>query len=314
MSGNKTVLMTGTTGFLGSHIAEELISNGYDVIAFKRESSNLSRCKDFNDKIIWINFESTKEFVEDIRLRNPEILIHAAWNGVKSIDREDWFEQEKNLTLLVELLKFSKELAIKKIVALGSQAEYGHFNEPIDETNQCEPYSAYGCIKNCASQVLRCYANENNMQWYWLRLFSVFGPREDNNWLIPSAINNLLNNKEMKLTACQQEYDYLYVKDFVKSIQTVIEQSEDHSGIYNLSTGHPNKLADLMHFLELRISPKQKILDFGAIPYRENQVMKMVGIPTKFQTTFRQEPLFSIEEALIATIDYYKNLQGNSNE
>ena len=314
MSGNKTILLTGASGFIGSHIAEHLIANDYIVIAVKRETSNLSRCNDFKDEIIWINFETFQENIEDIRLRSPEILIHAAWGGVKSSDREDWTEQANNLSLLTEMLRLSKELSIKKIIALGSQAEYGQFNDPIDETHLCEPYSAYGCLKNCASQVLQCFAKENNMQWYWLRLFSVFGPREEKKWLIPSVINNLLNHTEMKLTACQQEYDYLYVKDFAKSIQTIIEHSEDYSGIYNLSTGYANKLADIIHFLELKISSKQKILNIGAIPYRPNQVMKMVGNPAKFQATFRQRPEYQIEDALSETIDFYKNQQYNDIE
>jgi nucleoside-diphosphate-sugar epimerase len=314
MSGNKTILLTGATGFLGSHIAEHLIANGYCVIAIKRASRNLSRCKDFNDKLIWINYERIQEEIESIRVKRPDILIHAAWNGVKSNDRIDWTEQAKNLNLLVDMLRLAQELSINKIIALGSQAEYGYFSEPIDETHQCKPYSAYGCFKNCASQILQCFSEENKMQWYWVRLFSVFGPREENNWLIPSVINNLLAQKEMNLTACQQEYDYLYVRDFTKSIQAIMEHKEENSGIYNLTTGHASKLENILQFLELKISPDQKLLNMGAIPYRANQVMKMVGNPTKFQTTFGFKPEFSMEEALCKTIDFYKSLQIKKNE
>ena len=91
----KTILITGATGFLGSHIAEELINQGFNVIALKRSTSNLWRCNGFSDKIKWIYSDNLINAEPEIIKCNPDILIHAAWNGVKAIDRDSWNEQEK---------------------------------------------------------------------------------------------------------------------------------------------------------------------------------------------------------------------------
>ncbi len=314
MSGNRTILMTGVSGFLGSHIARHLIANDYDVIALKRTSSKLDRCKDFSDRITWINYEELHSNLENILFKRPETFLHVAWSGVKSNDRDEWREQAKNLGLLAELLQLSKDVSVRKIIAFGSQAEYGLFHDVVDEGHSIEPYSAYGCIKNCASQMIKCFAQANSMQWYWLRLFSIFGPGEENNWLIPSVIINLLNHKEMNLTACEQEYDYMFVKDLAKAVLVVIREEGDHSGVFNLSTGHPEKLKNIIQYLEKQLSPDHEVMRIGALPYRANQVMKMAGNPAKFQETFQCIPDHPVRNALLETIEYYKNGYNEGNE
>ncbi|MBW8327121.1 MAG: NAD(P)-dependent oxidoreductase [Prolixibacteraceae bacterium] len=301
----KTILITGATGFLGSHIAEELINQGYNVIALKRSTSNLWRCYSFNDRIRWINCDSLVNAEPEIIECNPDILIHAAWNGVKATDRDNWDEQEKNLSFLVSLLDIVKKTNIKKIIALGSQAEYGDFEGSVDENYLCNPTSAYGANKICASILLKTFAELNQIGWNWIRIFSVFGPREEKNWLIPATINNLLEKKEMNLTPCEQKYDYLYTKDFANGILSVVKNDSNISGIYNMSSGKSIKLKDILSFLENKLSPKQKLLQIGIIPYRPHQVMHMEGNSDHFFRTFDFRPAHSIYEGLEETLNYY---------
>jgi len=303
----KKILLTGITGFLGSDIAEELVNQGYSVLALKRESSNIWRCKNFKDKVTWINCDNLNDTESAIVDFKPEILVHAAWNGVRASDRDNWSEQQRNLFFLVSLLEISKKAGIKKVLALGTQAEYGIFNGIVDENYVCNPNSAYGAAKFCASVLLRTFAEQNSIDWYWLRIFSVFGPREEKNWLIPAAINNLLEKKEMALTPCEQKYDYLFTKDFVSGILSVIKCDDSKSGIYNMASGESIRLKGILEFLEERLSPNKKLFKFGALSYRRGQVMNMQSNSNLFYNTFGFHPRYSVFNGLEETMNFYIN-------
>lgn len=307
-----SIVISGASGFLGSHIAENLINEGYNIIALKRYSSNLWRCKDFADKIKWFNIEDIDKVITEIISYKPDLFIHTAWNGVSAENRDNWVEQEKNLFLLISFLDLVKITGISRVIALGSQAEYGKFEGEVNEDHQCNPINAYGANKLCASILLKSFAEQNMIKWYWIRLFSVFGPREEQNWLIPSTIRNLLINNEMALTQCNQRYDYLYAKDFATGIHSIIKKEDAKPGVYNMSSGRSTMLKDILVFLENRLSPNQKLLKFGEINYRPNQVMHMQGDSNRFFKTFEFNPPPNIYIGLEETIKYYKSKNINN--
>jgi len=305
----KTVLLTGATGFLGSHIAEKLLKNGNKVIALKRSTSNLWRCNAFIDKIQWLDYDNLNEIESVIINLRPEILIHAAWNGVSAVDRDNLSKQDRNVSFLDSLFEIIKKTNISKIISLGSQAEYGNFEGSIDENFELNPKTAYGSSKVKVLALLKSFAEQNNIEWYWIRLFSIFGPREGGDWLIPVTINNLVEQKEMMLTSCEQKYDYLFVKDFVSGIYKVVNCASDFSGVYNLSSNNSIKIKDLLLNIEIRLTPNKNLLLFGKLPYRANQVMNMLGNSNLFYKTFNFKPVYSINDGLNETIDYYLNNQ-----
>ena len=300
-----TILITGVTGFLGSHIAEELINHGFKIVALRRSISNSWRCESFKNHIQWINCDNLADAEQDIINSHPKILIHAAWNGVKASERDNWIEQEKNLSFLVSLLEIVKKTKISKIISLGSQAEFGNFEGSVNEDSPCNPNTAYGATKVCVSILLKSFSEQNKIEWYWIRIFSVFGPREEMNWLIPATISNLLEKKRMKLTSCEQSYDYLFAKDFASGILHVVENGNNISGVFIMSSGQSIKLKDILTYLENKLAPKQRLLQIGSIPYRPNQVMHMQGNSKKFFQSFDFHPVYSIYKGLDETLDYY---------
>jgi nucleoside-diphosphate-sugar epimerase len=308
----KKILITGATGFLGSHIAAELVEQGYEVAALKRKTSDLRRCKEFKDKITWIDCDDLKDAERQIIGTNPGVLIHSAWSGIKAADRDNKTEQEKNLSFLGSLLGIVKKTGISKIIALGSQAEYGSFEGSVTEDHPCRPSSAYGAVKVDASNLLKNFAEQNKIDWYWIRLFSIFGPGEDTTWLIPAAILSLLDKKPMELTPCEQRYDYLFTKDFAAGIARIVNESEGIPGIYNLSGSTSIKIRDILTHLENRIAPNQNLLKIGTLPYRPGQVMHMEGNSDRFFRMFDFRPEYSVFEGLEETVKYYVNQRMNA--
>lgn len=269
------VLITGITGFLGSHIAEVLIQNDFKVIGLKRLTSDTWRCKDFYDQIDWINIDENNHWKQSIVQKEPHIIIHCAWIGVEAKDRDNWSEQIKNVYFLADLMEIAESIHLNKFVFIGSQAEYGNINGIISENEIPNALNAYGGIKLACLEILRIFCESNHINWIWIRLFSVFGEKENENWLIPSIIKKMLNEKEMDFTAADQKYAYLYVKDFANIIMRILLATVA-SGVYNISSEHARPLKLLIEEIRDFVNPEFK-LNFGAIPYRPYQSMHLEG-------------------------------------
>ncbi len=274
------VLLTGATGFLGSHIAEELVVRNYDLLLTKRKSSSLWRCKTFFDKACWINIDESdwKAVAKEFK---PDIIINAAWDGVDAGGREQWERQLNNILFQQDLLEIALYARVKKIIGLGSQAEYGNFTAVVDEEFPVNPQTAYGAIKLACLQILKTFCQLNNIDWYWLRIFSVFGEKESQNWLIPSVIKNMLTGSSMELTQCEQQYSYVYVKDLSKIFSAIIEKTP-LVGVYNLCAEEPIRLRSMIEMIKYQVNPDFNLL-FGALPYRTNQCMLNHGSTKKLR-------------------------------
>lgn len=302
---SKRVLLTGISGFLGSHIAEELIAVGYLVIGIIRSNSNLWRCKNILEKVIWINIEDSNWKQRIIELE-PEIFIHSAWDGVGANDRDNWRGQLKNVDLTINLLELAKAVNAEKFVGFGSQAEYGLFSGKISEDHAINPKTAYGLCKSLVAQTIKCYSEQNNINWYWLRLFSFFGEKEDNKWFIPVVIKNIYNNKRMDMTPGLQRYAYMYVKDLARIAIRIIDSSIE-PGIYNISSNNSIELKEIVQKIINIIKPENPQINFGAIPYRENQPMVIQGETQKLQNEIGDILETDLDLGLKNVINYILN-------
>jgi nucleoside-diphosphate-sugar epimerase len=312
MIAKPTILLTGISGFLGSAIAEKL-SAKYNVIGLIRKGSNLWRLSEINqDNIKLLDIESSTLDIELIKLK-PTILIHSAWNGVAAGDREDWTNQIQNIVLTTNLLSLAKQIGIKKIIGLGSQAEYGDFEGKIDESFSPNPLSAYGASKLATMQIVQSFCNINKIEFVWLRLFPLYGEREDENWFIPIIIQNALQNKSINLTGCEQKYGYLHITDFAKAIEQVVINSYNSSGVYNLSSHFSIQLKSIVELI-IKETKTTGHFNFGALPYRPNQVMHMEGNSNKFYTTFNFSVTNNLEKNIINLIKYYQTKKEKNNE
>jgi len=297
------ILLTGATGFLGSHIAEELIEKGYDLLLTKRFNSNLWRCDTYKEKVVWINTDISS-WVNEAKEFKPDIIINSAWNGVSAANREDWNVQVDNLIFQQKLLELAKIVKVKKFIGIGSQAEYGEFNECIDETYPTKPTTAYGTVKLASSIIMSSFCEQHEIQWYWFRLFSCFGERESDNWLIPSTIKNMISKNSMDLTNGEQLYSYLYIKDVAKVFVSAVK-SNASDGIYHIASEKSRSLKEILILIKENLNTDFK-LNFGALPYRKNQSMINSSFMEKTKQAFGNIDTNDFNEKLIQTIAYYK--------
>lgn len=303
----KCILITGISGFLGSHIAEEFLNKGYTIVGLKRSTSDLWRCVDFLSRVLWVDSDSPnwKQRILDL---HPNLFIHSAWNGVSASGRNQLKEQLKNLDFLADLLELAGELKVEQFIGLGSQAEYGYLEEAVGEEKSLLPDNAYGMVKILACTLLENYCKIHQLHWNWLRLFSFYGEKESENWLIPSITNKiLLGEKDFSFSACTQEYAYLYVKDLAVAIRNLVEKNAV-SGIYNISATQAISLRSLIEKLVAITGRKDQVyLNFGALAMRENQSKVIRGKMDKFNNTVEEIQETSLEVGLQAVVYYYQH-------
>lgn len=299
----RKVLVTGVTGYLGSHIAESLIANNIQVIGLKRKNSDIWRCKEFKDKIEWVDIDEQGLFEDKLKKCSFDTVIHSAWIGVEANTRDNWQEQSKNISFLVSLLNCAKTVGVKKFIFLGSQAEYGNISGIISEEQKTEALNAYGSIKLACLEIVKTFCESNDMNWIWLRLFSLFGEKENENWLIPSLIKKITTEVEMDFTFGEQKYAYLYVKDFTSILNKIINLPIQ-SGIYNVSSNKTRTIKSLIEDIRNYIN-RDFILNFGALKYRVNQSMHMEGDMSKLVLQIGILEFTDYNIALKNTLNYY---------
>jgi len=299
-------LITEGRDFIGSHICKELINKNHTVYAICRNSSNFDKCSSFIDKIIWVNQDKNNDLNELIKIPNIDVLIHAAWSGINPKDRNNWDIQLENFRYSKSIIELAIQLNIKKSYALVLSLNMAFNKYKVTENHIPFPIDAYGSIKLLTLHYLQNVAAKYHLTWYWLRIFSILGENDNQNWLLPQVIKRLINNEEIKLTKGEQYYDYLYIDDFIKCLDKIVNDKLNKSGIYNVCSGRPVKIKQLLLVVAQQLGKTPQFLKFGAIPYRENQNMFMVGSPDKFQSTFGKCEFEPIEDSIKKIIYFYK--------
>lgn len=292
------IFITGATGYLGYHIAVQCIDEGHQVLCLRRSSSKNLFNEEQEQHITWVT-KDEQGWENQVKAFAPEVLIHAAWGGVRGAGREDRDIQIENIRMSNQLYTL---YPYKQIIALGSQAEYGYYEGPVSEDHELQPTMMYAKAKITSMHELQTYCDAKGIEWEYIRVFTVFGEKQTGG-LISLAINNCKKGvKQFDTTEGNQVYSYLYTKDFAKAICQVIG-SKDKSGVYNISQPkeeHSNR--DILETIKQMMDSNIQY-NYGAVPYAKNQVMMMTGTVEKFEKAFGSIPHTDFKEALKNTIE-----------
>jgi nucleoside-diphosphate-sugar epimerase len=287
------ILLTGATGFIGSYIGAAAVDAGEALVCLKRSTSDLRRCSPFSSKAEFIDLETN--WKEAVAGRSPDVVIHTAWAGVTAAERDDEGVQARNVKFFAELLEVARAAGVKRFVTLGSVAEYGQINGRVDESHPCQPVSAYGRAKLECLRLLQEFSAHTGIGYAWIRLFSTYGPGEGEQWFMPSILKQMRAGQSPKLTACEQRYDYLHVRDIARGVVAAARSGAD--GIFNLGSNGSVALKEIVLMLK-KFSGSAAEPQFGALPYRPNQSMRMEGDSAKFYATFGFAPRITLEQGL----------------
>ncbi|GCA91745.1 NAD-dependent epimerase/dehydratase family protein [Microcystis aeruginosa] len=299
------VLITGASGFVGSHVARLLVAEGCEVYALVRESSKQWRIQDILPSLhLWqsdlLEFENVNTYLQEIK---PELCIHLAWYAVPG----KYLNSQENLDSIqasINLLSQLAELGCKRFVGIGTCFEYDLSLGYLSESSLTKPITLYAATKVALSTILQQFAQITEMEVAWIRLFYQYGPMEDERRLVPGIISSLLRDEVVKTTKGEQIRDFLHIEDVASAIWAVAKGNV--SGVVNVGSGQPVTVGQIA--LELgNLLGKPDLIHLGALPYRPNDPMFICANNELLRRKTDWTQKYNLTTGLKNTIEWYKD-------
>lgn len=281
----ENVLVTGAAGFIGSKLVAELIRQGHKVYALIEKGDVGSRNR-------LLSIDPAIEVVDDLQhlfcnaTAYPAFdrIFHLATVGVRPDFNNISLMCDVNIKLGCQMVDFVRENHSGVLVAFGSCFEYGdHGDVLLTEEMDCRPESLYAITKNASTNLVTCYAKTQNINMITVRPFGVFGEGEGLNRLAPSIIHSCMRGEIVKTTPGEQVRDFVNVKDLVKAIINLSGSAYTPYEIYNICSDNPVSVKSFILEIIDVCGFDVSLVEFGGIPYRNNEAMVFAGDNRKLQ-------------------------------
>ncbi len=252
------VLVTGACGFIGSHLAENLVLQGYAVKAFVQYNSfNSWGWLDYLPKTILSEIEVISGDIRDPfgvkkAMQDCYAVLHlAALIGIPYSYHSPQNYVETNINGTLNIVEAAKELALEKIIHTSTSEVYGTAQYvPINETHPLQPQSPYSASKIAADQMALSYYYAFNLPVTILRPFNTFGPRQSARAVIPTIITQInQGTREIALGALAPTRDFTYVLDTVRAFVCALKAQNIVGKTINLGTNFEIAIGDLVKLI-----------------------------------------------------------------
>lgn len=269
----KSAVVTGPTGAVGTALCENMLEHGVRVFAVIRPNSPRRSALPAGVRVMECDLSTLDRLPEALAGERIDAFFHLGWSHTTGAGRNDVSAQIANIGWAVDAARSAKRLGCRVFVGAGSQAEYGRCSGRLSPETATRPETGYGIAKLCAGQMTRLECEKLGIAHVWVRILSVYGPRDREDSLISATIRELLAGGIPALTRGEQLWDFLYSADAAEALRRCALRGKD-GGVYVLGSGEARPLRAYVEALRDAIDPGMP-LDFGAIPYAPGQVMHL---------------------------------------
>jgi nucleoside-diphosphate-sugar epimerase len=283
---DETVLLTGGTGFLGSHLVHDLLKNNYRVTVLKRSTSNTWRIDDVLEKISCYDIDKTgmEAAFSD---QHIDVVIHTACCYGRNNEKPSAIV-DTNVILGLKLFELADKFNTDTF-----------FNT---DTLLQKYLNVYSLSKKHLVDWLEQLSGK--VQVINMKLEHMYGPKDDSTKFVPWVVEQLRQNKDkIELTEGKQERDFIHVTDVVHAYVQVLK---NHNKLekyeeFEIGTGQPvtvrEFVSELTRQYKKQHSENQTQLNFGSIPYREGEMM-CTKADTRQLTSLGWKPIFYFREGI----------------
>jgi len=267
---NKKYLISGGSGFIGSHLAKRLIDLGNEVHIIIRPSSNIDLLKGYEDNIIFHEYDGTYYSLDNaIKNSKPEIVFHLASLFISQHNPADI---EKlifsNILFGTQLVEAMVQNGVRKLINTGTS--WQHYNN-----SEYDPVNLYAATKQAMEDIIKYYCEADKLCAIHLKLFDTYGPNDPRPKLMNLLKRAIRSGEVLEMSGGEQLIDLVYVDDVVEAFYIASESLFNTKTIncsYGISSHSPIKLKYLIKTVEDVIGRKIPI-KWGGKPYKTREVM-----------------------------------------
>ncbi|MGC4058086.1 MAG: NAD(P)-dependent oxidoreductase [Chitinophagaceae bacterium] len=281
------ILLTGATGFLGANLLKRLVTE-HDVAILSREVSSFSRISDLSSQIKNYRIESNSidSIVESFR---PEVIIHCATDyGRKAVPPMQIVEA--NLILPLKLIHAAGQFGVKKFINTDTFLDKGVSHYSLSKRQFLEWFKTYADRMVCVNMVLEHF----------------YGPYDDKTKFVSFVINELLCGRErIPLTLGTQKRNFIFIEDVVEAFMTVLDfpfGQDNGFKEFFIASEQTITIRNLVEHLKHLCKNTNTLLDFGALPFRPNEIMDS-SVDISAIKALGWKPAVTLEEGLRYTVE-----------
>lgn len=318
----KKVLVTGSEGFIGSHLVEGLLEEGCDVRALVYY--NFSNSWGWLDTFPKEKLQKIEVFVGDIRDHNNvrlamhgiDVVFHlAALIGIPFSYHSPYSYVDTNIKGTLNILQVARDLGTSKVLVTSTSEVYGTARYiPIDESHPFQAQSPYSATKIGMDRIAEAFYRSFDLPVVIARPFNTYGPRQSARAVIPTIITQLLSTaKEVRLGSLHATRDFVFVKDTVEGLIAIAKSDMTVGEEINIATQTEISIGELARSLVDLINPGSEIIkDELRIRPAKSEVERLLGSNEKIRKLTGWTPKYSLDEGLKETIRWFKKRENLS--
>ncbi|GIK83885.1 MAG: UDP-glucose 4-epimerase GalE [Patescibacteria group bacterium] len=300
------IIVTGGSGFLGTHMIRALQIAGHQI-----KNIDIKPSKDSNVETVIADILDTKRMREEIR--DADAVLHFAGliEAGESVKHPQRFV-DVNISGTVSVLEAMRENGIKTILFSSSAAVYGEPQHiPIKENDRTIPINPYGMTKLAMEGLISSYVQAHGFTGVALRYFNLYGPEEHHepeSHAMPRFIKQIYNDQEVTVYGSgEHQRDYIHVRDIVdahmKSLEFALKNPRQYH-YFNLSTEKPTTVLEIAHEVERVLGKKANIVH---MPERPGDPLVLYASAQKARDILGWHARVSINEGITETVEYFVN-------
>jgi len=310
-SGRKLrVLVTGTTGFIASHLAPRLADQGHDVYGLERYVTGryvLGQRREV--KTVFADLQSYFAVRQIIREVRPEVVVHLAALSPVAYSYDHPHEIiETNLIGTVNLAEacLREVPSFKQFLFASTSETYGNGPTPKTEETPQRPNSPYAVSKHSCEKYLLYMHDAYGFPVTILRNFNTYCRKDNTHFVVERAIVQMLQKRDISLGDPTPVRDFQYVEDHVNSYVTCLDNEDAVGQVFNFCTGIGISVKDLVEVIG-KLTDFDGEVAWNSIPARPLDIKVLVGDYSKARRLLGWEPKFQLQEGLQLGVDFWRN-------